>query len=160
MRRFWFPAVVGSCLLAISTLLYAAAALSVQVQSTKLRAEPKFWGAVVATLNLGDKVTPVKQTGDWFQVTAAGKTGWVHKTAVTSRDVALGGSGASVPTQTSTKEVSMGGKGFNNSVEKQYQTETDLDFAPVDSLGKIRVSDADLEAFLEQGGLADWGKSR
>jgi len=42
----------------------------------------------------------------------------------------------------------------------QYQTETDLDFAPVDSLGKIRVSDADLEAFLEQGGLADWGKSR
>ena len=160
MRRYLLPVLLGAALLAFVSVLYAAATLTVQVQSTKLRSEPKFWGATVATLSLGTKVTPAKEQGDWIQATALGKTGWVHKTAVTSRQVTLGGGGSTVATGTSTKEVSMGGKGFNSTVEKEYAETKHMDFGAVDAMSKLTVSDTELEAFLKEGKLAEWGVSQ
>lgn len=157
MKRFFLPAALGILVLAFVSLLYAADVLSVQVEKTEVRTAPKFWAGAVATLAYGDRVTPTKQEGDWYEVTVNGKTGWIHKTAVTSRQVTLASGGSTVSTATSTNEVSLAGKGFNESVEKNYAATRDVDFSQVDAMSRLTVSDAELKTFLEQGKLAEWG---
>ena len=151
-------ALLGGAVLLLAAAAFAATTLTVQVQSTRLRETPKQWGASLATLNAGTKLTESKRQGDWvFVTTPSGKTGWVHASAVTSRNVALTSSGGNVSSGTSSKDVSMADKGFNPQVEAEYAKTRNVDFAAVDGMLAITVTDEELEAFLKAGKLADWG---
>jgi hypothetical protein len=147
-------------LLAGVPLLGAADLLSIQVKSTKLRSAPKFWAASVADLSLGDKVSPGRTQGDWIQATASGRTGWLHRTAVTSKDIVLSGGGSTVASTTSTEDVSMAGKGFNRTVETEYGSSRGVNFGGVDAMSEHTVTPAELETFLREGKLAEWGAAR
>lgn len=144
------------CALALGAAAAQAAApsvMSVQVRKAELRDTPAFLGKVVASLAYGDKVTLHQQNGAWMQVTAAGASGWIHSSAVTSKNIVLKGGDATQKTASS-GEIALAGKGFNSEVEAKFRAEHgNIDFGPVDRMEQIRIPAGTLERFARAGGL-------
>jgi uncharacterized protein YgiM (DUF1202 family) len=57
--------------------------MTVRVASASLRAEPKRRARVVAGAPRGSQVKVVRRSGDWFEVEAEGRHGWVSKKMLT-----------------------------------------------------------------------------
>jgi len=144
---------------AILVGLLMAETLVVKVQTTAVRKSPKFYAAVVKTLKAGDRVEKISVQNDWLQVkTSDGLTGWLHSSAVQSGKVSLIASDQSLKTGASTTEVALAAKGFNKQVEDAYRAQRkDLDYTWVDKMLRIKISEAELEQFLKQGRLAEFG---
>jgi hypothetical protein len=127
--------------------------ITVRVMSAKVMKNPKFIGTAAATLSRGDQLTVKEVKGDWYRVEGAAK-GWIHKTNVLEGKVALsttpgsGGSGAS------RDEVELAGRGFTPQIEESYRNENpNLDFSHVDAIEKTSIDPAELQAFVDEGGL-------
>ena len=144
---------------AILVGLLMAETLVVKVQTTAVRKSPKFYAAVVKTLKAGDRVEKISVQNDWLQVkTSDGLTGWLHSSAVQSGKVSVTASDQSLKTSASTTEVALAAKGFNKQVEDAYRAQRkDLDYTWVDKMLRIKISEAELEQFLKQGRLAEFG---
>ena len=138
--------------------LAAGTVLTIQIQETRLRGGAKFWAPSVTTVRYGEKVTQVGSHGAWFEVTtAAGQRGWIHQSAVTTKSVDLSGGSSTADAQTTTAEVSLAGKGFSDEVEEAYRRQNpQSNFAAVDRMERLQVSDKELVKFLREGALADW----
>jgi hypothetical protein len=54
----------------------------------------------------------------------------------------------------SANEVALAGKGFNQEVEDAYRNQGNLNYADVDLVEAITVSEDDLRRFLEEGRLS------
>ena len=145
-------------ILAVGT--WAASVLTVQVSSTRLREDAKFWAASIETVSAGAALNEVARSGAWIQVrSVSGKTGWVHESAVMSKRVVLGGGSRTADTVASSDEIALAGKGFNEQVEGEYKkANTGLDFKAVDRMATFTVSEEEALQFLKDGKLADWGK--
>lgn len=156
-RKSWL--ILLFSLSAILVGLLMAETLVVKVQNTAIRKSPKFYAAVVRTLKAGDQVEKIGSQNDWFQVrTADGLTGWIHSSAVQAGKVSLTASNQALKTGASTSEVALAAKGFNKQVEDAYRAgRKDLDYTWVDKMLTIKVSDAELEKFLKEGRLAEFG---
>jgi hypothetical protein len=130
--------------------------LSVQVREGQLRSAPSFVGKIVGRLSYGDRVTLIREQGDWKEVSAqAGLRGWMHTSALTTKTIALKAGTASVQTGATGGEIALAGKGFSEEVEKQYKNQNpQLDFAWVDRMERFQVSPEEIQAFLKQGELA------
>ena len=50
--------------------------------------------------------------------------------------------------------MALAGKGFNESVEKEYKAEGNVDYTWVERMQQIVVSPDQLAAFINQGGLS------
>ena len=126
-KRSWILAVVVA---ACPLVAFAAnAALTVKIREASVRAGPKAFKPIVATVKYGDKVERLADTKDgWVEVkTGAGAKGFLHESALTEREVAKiegdpkgTGGGRSVA---SSDEVALAGKGFNPQVEAQYRAD-------------------------------------
>jgi uncharacterized protein YgiM (DUF1202 family) len=149
MRRLLI--VFGICLAAMA----ASVRMNVQVQAGQVRATASFLGKLVVTLPYGSSVEVLKQTGDWMQVkTAQGKTGWMHKSALTAKAVAMGAGNTTAKAGASSDELALAGKGFNSDVEREFKAKNkNLNFAAVDRMEKIKIPAADLQGFLASGGV-------
>lgn len=136
----------------------AAATLSVQVRETKLRAAPKSWAAAKGDLKYGDQVTLLAEEGDWCKVRSMkGAEGFVPGAAVTSSRVVLSGS-APASAYAGRTDVVLAGKGFGREIEERYkQTGERANYATVDSMERITISDAEIAAFIKQGNLNQGG---
>lgn len=136
-----------------------AETLVVQVKSTFLRKEPVFYGAVVAELTTGDEVEEITSQNGWVKVrTSDGREGWLHSSAVKKRKFSLLAMNQPVKTQADADEVALAGKGFNKQVEDKYRSENpSIDYTWVEKMLNIRISPAELKAFLEQGKLGEFG---
>ncbi|MBN1826888.1 MAG: hypothetical protein JW958_11535 [Candidatus Eisenbacteria bacterium] len=154
----WKTKALGTLgMLLAAAVLYAGTQWTVQVKSTKLRKEPKFWAGAVKTVEIGAKLEETGRQGEWIRVSAGGATGWVHESAVTTKKIALSGGGGTVDRNASDHEVSLASKGFTEEVEAEYKKSgKGLDYEAVDRVDRIRVSDEELRKFLEQGKLGDW----
>lgn len=133
----------------------SASAETVQVTTREnaVRSDCRFFAPVKLKVLLGERLTVSSRTGDWLLVTAKGVNGCIHKSAVEDRTFASSGRKASTG-GTSSDEVSLAGKGFNPQVEAGYRTSgKDLNYAAVDEIGRLSVSDKNLESFIKQGGL-------
>lgn len=161
MKRYIVGPTLMVCLVLMVGLAFAADSLTVQVQTTKLRKDAKFWAPVLATLKAGDKVTLDRAQGDWvFVSTSAGQSGWLHNSAVTTKDIQLSDSGGTLQAGASTDEITLAGKGFTKEVEDEYGKTRGVSFKAVEAMSAYRVSDQEIEAFLKAGKLADWGVPR
>ena len=148
--------VMAFLLLAVSLLL-AAENLKVTVKSTKLRKSPKFYSPSVATLKFGDSLQKLGEQGDWIQaMTTAGVQGWTHSSAVTEPKFSLTAR-TTAGTGTTADEVALAGKGFNEQVEKEYRKTAKLDYTWVDRMVKIKITGTEMEGFLKQGKLGEFG---
>ena len=142
-------------LAAMAAFAAAPATMSVQVKNGQLRASASFLGQVVAPLSYGDRVTVVESQGDWMKVTSpAGKTGWVHNSALTKKQIQMKAGTQNAQTGASGDELALAGKGFNSDVEADFKAKNkNIDFSFVDKMEKIKVAPGEMQAFLKDGGV-------
>jgi hypothetical protein len=132
--------------------------VSVKVKSAKIRAEPKVWAASVVALAYGDSIEALSVTDGWLKVRARGKGGFIHESAVTTKKIVLSVKGNVGDGLTDRADVVLAGKGFNQAVEREFAAQdASLNFRAVDAMEKIKVSDAELAAFLQGGSLGKRG---
>ncbi len=166
-RRMLLWLVVASSATSITTMTSLAVAgnptvkisstVTVRVLTAKVMKAAKFIGPSAATVSRGEQLKVVATQGDWFSV--SGKftgTGWIHRSSVENRAVALsskpGGTGSGTA---SSDEIELAGRGFTPQVESQYrQKNPNLDFAHVDGIEAITLDGSELQAFVDEGGLA------
>ena len=144
------------CAALMATGAWAAKEMSVQVRDGQLRNRASFLGAVVGTVAYGDRVTVNQTQAGWCEVSLAGKTGWIHESALTPKKVVLASGTADARVQSvGSEEVALAGKGFSKEVEAEYKKQNqDVDYTWVDWMGQQTVSSERLVAFLKQGNLA------
>lgn len=106
-------------ILLVSTPALAKRTQYVQVRNAKLRSEPKSYASVVANLNYKDEVEEVDSKNGWLKVTAKGRTGYIHETALTTSRIVS--STKDVSPFSGESDVVLAGKGFSQSVEDQYK---------------------------------------
>jgi len=94
----------------------------------------------------------LQEKGDWYYVSGAGTTGWIHNSAVARGRTASRSAGSGdVNVKVSEREVSMAGKGFSAEVERAYRAAHPAGYAKVDAMLRINHSPTALEAFLAAG---------
>lgn len=142
-------------LLAAATLWAASGTMSVQVRNGQVRATPSFLGSPVAPVAYGDRVEALQQQGDWVEVTVpGGKKGWLHISALTTKQVSLGSGTKDAKVSASGEELALAGKGFNSDVEAQYRAANPgTDFTWVNLMEQMNVQPEEMVAFLKQGGV-------
>jgi len=154
---------VGALLCAAAGLVAGAPAkggtITVQTMTAKLMKSPSFIGATAAKLVRGDQLKFEEAKGDWYRSTAKnGTSGWIHKSGVVEKAVALSskpGGGASGVTQ---DEVALAGRGFSKEVEAKYKNDhPNFDYSHVDNIEKLDVDGEALEKFQKDGKLVAGG---
>lgn len=145
-----------SCVVLMATSAWAATEMSVQVRDGQLRNRASFLGTVVGTVAYGDRVVVQQKQAGWCEVSLAGKSGWIHESALTPKRVVLASGASDARVQSvGSEEVALAGKGFSKEVESEYKRQNpQLDFTWVDWMGRQTVSSAQKIEFLKQGDLA------
>lgn len=146
MKRF-----LVAFLVLLVALLPALAASSIQyvsVQKLTVKKSPSFFSSSVTTLAYGSQVTVVASKGKWSQVKSGNTTGWVNSASLTKKKIASSGSA-----NASAKEISLAGKGFSQEIENEYKKSSGTDYASVDKMEKLSVSDSAEKSFLSEGSL-------
>ncbi len=146
------------CLLLLSVLEAGAERrmMSVQVKTTQLRSSPSFLGKPLQALNYGVRLAVVSQKGDWLQVSPAPgmSGGWVHGSALTPKRIEFRAGEQNVSQAATSDELALAGKGFNAQVEAQFKAQNPrLNFAPIDQMETIRISQSEIQAFIQKGRL-------
>ena len=140
--------------------------VSVQVQSTTLRASPQHWAKSVSELRYGDRLAVVdsltKDTAagvpGWLKVKKGGSQGFVHASAVTTRTVVIQGRSGGTGTNVSSGDVVLAGKGFNADVERSYvKRGLGANYAEVDRMEARKVSNSEVASFISAGRLGPQG---
>lgn len=144
-------------LLVFAGLLWATETLKVTVKSSRLRKSPKFYSGSLATVQFGESLKKVTEQGDWIQaVTTTGIKGWIHSSAVAKPTFSLTAD-RKAQEETAADEVALAGKGFNEQVEKEYRKTANLDYTWVDLMAQITVTEMEMERFLRDGKLGEFG---
>lgn len=149
MKRIWWAAVLACAM----TGLASAREMSVQIRNGQLREAPSFLGRLIGTVAYGDRLTVQEERGDWLRVTASGGvTGWIHQSALTPKKIVMQAGAADVSKTASGQELALAGKGFNSDVEADFKKKNaEIDFTWIDRMEKIKVSSAEMMAFLKEG---------
>ena len=148
--------ILMGCAALVATGAWAAKEMSVQVRDGQLRNRASFLGTVTGAVAYGDRVTVNQTQAGWCEVaTAAGKSGWIHESALTPKRVVLSSGANDARTGASGQEVALAGKGFSKEVEASYKSQNrDIDYTWVDWMRQQKVSNDQLVQFLKQGDLA------
>jgi len=146
------------CLIIIVSGIVAAqvapgGTLYVAIRNMVLKSSTGFFASNRGTLDYGDQVTVIQVSGRFVEVRSAANsslTGWTASSNLSARQVVSG------TTSTATaREVALAGKGFNQEVEQSYRNQQrNLNYADVDRVEAIRINEAELRRFLEEGRLA------
>jgi len=135
----------------VSAQVSRGGTLYVANRTVTLKSSTGFFASNRGTLNYGDRVTVIQVSGRFVEVrsaTNASITGWTASANLTTRQVVSGNTSTA-----SAREVALAGKGFNQEVENAYIAQGTLNYAGVDEVERIEVSEADLIQFLEEGHL-------
>jgi uncharacterized protein YgiM (DUF1202 family) len=128
--------------------------MSVQVKEGQLRSAPSFLGPIVGPVAYGERVETMQKQGDWIDVKSSKNLrGWIHASALTTKQVVLN-PGAQAQPVANSQEIALAGKGFNADVEAQYRrSNARIDYAWVDRMETMRVSRDQMISFLEGGNI-------
>jgi len=151
------------CLTSLAAFAVSQKLMSVQVRKGQVRSAPSFLSKVVGKLSYGDRVDVREEKGTWAKVGLPGKStkGWMHASALTKKKIVLNPGDADVEEAASNNEIALAGKGFNNEVEKDFKAKNkNLNYAKVDKMEKIVVSQDKIQRFLKTGGLSPEGGSK
>lgn len=143
--------------LMFSDVVFAGTMMSVQVKKGDVRATPAFLGKIVSTLDYGDRVEVLERKDGWMRVgpTSKNSSGWIHSSALTEKQIVLQAGSRNTQVTASGGELALAGKGFNAEVESEFKSRNrKLDFSAIDRMQATKVSQAQIAAFLKEGGLA------
>ena len=149
MRLLKFLLLIIACI----PMQVIAEPLFVSVKSTKLRNQPLHWAASQQRLSYGTKITALDNDNGWFKVqTAEGKTGFIHQSAVTEREIILKDKQDDNVAHDKS-DVVIAGKGFSKEVEKKFASGSSLNFSAVNRMERRTVQDKELANFVKEGKL-------
>jgi len=150
-----------TAVLAVFVFLLAET-IVVKIKTTNVRRDPKFTSPAVAAIKAGDTVEKLEARDGWVKVkTKAGVVGWLHSTAVEAKKLDLLAMDKNMKTQASSSEIALAAKGFNKQVEDKYRAgNAAANFAAVDAMEKVKPTAAEVEAFMKEGKLGEFGGSR
>jgi len=132
--------------------------MSVQVQNAQVRSAPTPISRVLTTVGYTEMVTILEEKGDWNRVQFGTIEGWMSKGSLTSTKLKLAAGGPEAQLSVTSDEQGLAGKGFNSDVENEFKERNrEADFATVDRMEKIAVSDLQIQQFMKQGSLVAEG---
>jgi hypothetical protein len=154
MKRFFLLITLAVlCISGIYAQFAPGSTVYVSAKTLKVKTSTGFFAGTRGILNYGAQVQILQVKGNWSEIqTRAGNSlrGWVNTSNLTSKRISSSGTGTSA----SAKEVALAGKGFNQEVENAYRAEGSLNYAGVNAVEAVTVSDRDLYDFLVEGRLA------
>jgi uncharacterized protein YgiM (DUF1202 family) len=152
LRRIVF--ILGFILALAGVTRSDSGTMSVQVKEGQLRSTPSFLGSIVGPVSYGERVETTQKQGDWVDVkTSKNLRGWIHQSALTSKQVVLNPDGQT-QSAASSQEIALAGKGFNADVEAQYRkNNVGIDYTWVNRMETIKVSRDQMMSFLDEGKL-------
>lgn len=147
MKKLAFLLILGIISAAFAFSQAQGKTMYVAVKSADIKSSTGIFASKVGVLNLGDAVTVLRTNGNWAEVrTSKPISGWVNLSGLSSkRIISAGGS-------SSAGEISLAGKGFSPDTEFEYR-KNGLDYAVVNQMEAISISDDDLLKFVEAGRL-------
>jgi hypothetical protein len=151
------------CLTGGIVFAFAGKIMSIQVKEAHLRSAPSFLSEIIGKFVYGDRVRIAEESGAWRKVGPAEGVpkGWLHSSALTKKKVVLQPGNADVEEAATSDELALAGKGFNKQVEEQFRSDNpDADYAWIDWMEQIVVSQDDMRRFQEEGGLTPKGANR
>lgn len=128
----------------------------VKVRNSKVRVEPNYWSKGITSVEYGSALDLISSSSDgWYKVkTSLGREGYIPEASISSKAIALKGSGNLLNPVAGEAEIVIAGKGFSPEVEKSFsRTNPELDFAAVDRVEKLRVSESEVATFIKDGRL-------
>jgi Bacterial SH3 domain len=131
-----------------------AGTMNVQVRKAIVRTTPNYLGGQAGLLKYGDSVHVVGDQGNWYRITSP--AGWLPKSAVTKKKVALNPEQRGKAHGARHDEVALAGKGFNPQVEAQYKrsnAQLAAAYVRVDRVERKTANQAQLRAFQKSGKL-------
>ena len=126
--------------------------LYVAIKSVSLKSSTGIFAGTRGTLNYGDRVTVLQVSGRFVEIRSTANpslSGWTPSANLSVRQIVSGNT-----SMATASEVALAGKGFNQEVEDSYRRQGNLNYAVVDSVEAISVSETDLRRFLEDGRLS------
>ncbi|MCB0330134.1 MAG: SH3 domain-containing protein, partial [Bdellovibrionales bacterium] len=155
-RLMTLVAIATCCLLLIGVQsAFAKRTQYIQVKQAFLKAEPKSWKKTIAKLSYKDQVEELEEQDDWVKVIANGKTGYLHESALSSRQIVE--SKAELSPYADESDVVLAGKGFSPDVEKEYKKQhpdSRQAYSKLDQLESYyRNKSISVESFLQKGNL-------
>ncbi len=149
------------------TFLFAvtahAATMYVKSPTADLKSSTDASATVVTQLKSGTKVETLEKQGKWYRVSAVGKQGWIYefKLSATAPSggsdflVALGGGGATAQEGSSAASI----RGLSPTSEKYAGRAkiTKKEVAMIKHMESIHVPPAEVETFLREGKLGEYG---
>ncbi|MBA4387108.1 MAG: hypothetical protein C0404_03945 [Verrucomicrobia bacterium] len=133
----------------------------IQKRDCVIRTEPSFIAAAAGTLKYHDSVLIREEKGQWRRITSAdGKlSGWIHSTALATREMSFNDAPAPAEMKVSSGEVGLASRGINAAVEEAFRAgNKDLNFSAVDKMEAFSVRTEALSAFARTGKLAGEGR--
>ena len=89
-QGFWAGVLAGALGFAVAAAAPAGKVVTVQVLSAKVTKTPSFLAPTVAKVVRGDQLTAVGEDKDWVNVqTKDGQAGWINKSSIVDKAVAL-----------------------------------------------------------------------
>lgn len=147
--------------LAIVTFLIAAGTDTLFVQSTKAKImeSPSFRAKIVATAHKGEELTVLGKKGRWYQVSIDGKKGWISRLLVSQtppmkkvsvfakadKDIST-----KARRRASVMTTAAAARGLAEDDRKRLGAETKVDYAAIEKVDAISVSESETDAFIEQ----------
>ncbi len=117
----------------------------VSVKNTKLKAKPSGNSKNVTSVQYGDAVVWIKDSGNWTYVSTGKAEGWISSNAITKRKIV-----SSSKVTTDAKEIALAGKGFGDGITAESDNSN---YAAVNMVEKNTVSENDNVSFKSKGGL-------
>ena len=134
--------------------------MSIQVKNGDVRSSPSFMGKIVDQLKYGDQVAVQNVKGSWYFIDRPeGSTdGWMHSSALSVKKIVLNPGASDVEQAASSDEITLAGKGFNQQVENDFKSKNpQVDFAWINKMEKMTVSQNQIQAFIKEGQLSPKG---
>jgi hypothetical protein len=159
-RKILLWSIVAASLVCIPSMDLSAEMMSVQIKQGALRINPSFVGKIVAKVFYGDRVQTLEKKQGWSKVKLSGMrlSGWIHDSALTTKKIVFSSGKNNVPQTTTGDELALAGKGFGKQVEGKYKSNNPTaDFAAIDRMEKIVISEYQMHIFLIEGQVTPEG---
>ena len=106
-------------------------------------------------------MTEEKKT--WLRVAMPGSgiSGWMHVSALTRKEIVLTAGADDVRQAATSDDLALAGKGFNQQVEAEFRAKNrHVDFTWIDQMEQYAVSQAQINRFIQYGGLKPAGDNQ
>ncbi|MCX8069418.1 MAG: SH3 domain-containing protein [Thermodesulfovibrionales bacterium] len=128
--------------------------IRVITKENALREICRFYAPVKSSLKYGDILEVISTEGDWYKVKFKGILGCIHKSAIETKSVSTFQGLGSQKQGATEQEVALAGKGFNQEVEKAFNSKhPELKYNIVDAIDRYKVDEKRVFEFIKMGGL-------